>query len=87
MITEMNYYVQNKLYHTDSTTDFNSLTGLINYFNNVKMFLINKKKLFLKNYEIRECNIDKKNFIIDLYCTLKNEESDNNQKKLFDFKK
>ncbi|MBF4469159.1 MAG: hypothetical protein ISP01_07110 [Methanobrevibacter arboriphilus] len=91
MIAKLNFYNKDKLFITDYTEDFQTATGLKEYFNKIKSFIVKSIVLNLEHYEIREVSSDfDRDIDVDIYCNItaevKSEKIINNQKKLFDFK-
>lgn len=91
MIAKLNFYKNDQLFYTDTTTDFKTRTTLTEYFNKIKAFIVKSIVLNLQYYEIRELGEDfDRDIDVDIYCNItaevKSEKIINNQKKLFDFK-
>ena len=91
MLAKLNFHNDNELFYFDITEQFKTTTGLKEYFDNIKSFIINDMVLSLQHYEIRELDHDfDRDFDVDVYCTVvaefKNKKLANNQKGLFDFK-
>ncbi|MBF4469459.1 MAG: hypothetical protein ISP01_08665 [Methanobrevibacter arboriphilus] len=91
MLAKLNFYNKDKLFYTDTTTDFKTQTSLREYFNRIKSFIVKSIVLNLEDYEIRELSSDfDRDIDVDIYCNSKSdsksEEIASNQKKLFDFK-
>lgn len=91
MIAKLNFYKNDQLFYTDTTTDFQTQTSLREYFNRIKSFIVKSIVLNLEHYEIRELNSDfDRDIDVDIYCNInaevRSEKIKQNQKKLFDFK-
>lgn len=91
MIAKLNFYKNDQLFYTDTTTDFKTQTSLKEYFDKIKAFTVKNVILNLEYYEIRELGEGfDRDIDVDIYCNtcvvVKSEKIINNQKKLFDFK-
>ena len=91
MIVKLNFHNDNELFYFDTTEQFNTTNSLKEYFNKIKVFIINDIVLSLQHYEIRELDSDfDRDVDVDVYCTKLSNVEDvqvaNKQKGLFDFK-
>ncbi|GLI12374.1 hypothetical protein MARBORIA2_14640 [Methanobrevibacter arboriphilus] len=91
MLAKLNFHNDNELFYFDTTEQFKTTTSLKEYFNKIKVFIINDIVLSLQHYEIRELDSDfDRDVDVDVYCTKLSNVEDvqvvNKQKGLFDFK-
>lgn len=91
MIAKLNFYKNDQLFYTDTTTDFKTQNSLTEYFNKIKSFILKDIVLNLEHYEIRGVSSDfDRDIDVDIYCNIttevRSEKIKQNQKKLFDFK-